>query len=153
MFLGDTMEEQGNEVFSKALDLIKNNGVGFNALKAKGLGLNLVLLALAEVQSKRICNLSNVILLLENKVFDQDSMKNLDGSEAIGHYTMASKALENASNYVKQITNFTDWELLESQLTTVTEDDDSDVKVSEAAKFFLKKVAKLNLSSGVDGII
>lgn len=138
------MEEYNNEVFGKALDLIKNAGTGFNALKAKGLGLNLILLALAEVQSKRICDLSNAVLSLEHKVFNKDVIANLDPNNAVGYYNMASKALDSASDYIKQITNFTDWELLESQLVTIAEDDNPDVMVAEAAKFFLKKVVKLN---------
>lgn len=126
----------------RALSLIKGNDTVDDALETKGLGLHLILLSLAEIQSQRISQMGKLVKQLEEKVFKEDKIKDLNPSEAVAYYKLARKSLEEAYTYVGSVVKGFDWVEVQNRLIGLSAKEvKKDTKLTEVAKVLLKKLS------------
>ena len=132
------------EMFNQALALVKVEGEGIDVLKTRGLGLSMMLLALATVQTKRMGKLGKVVQTLEDRVFKEDEMVDLSGEALVSRYVLATKALGETSDYVGKVVNTIDWNDIQTQLVALTEGQTEKVSIrtAEAATALLKKLSE-----------
>ena len=133
-------------VFEKAKQSICSKGN--KSLKAKKIELSLSQIALADLMSKRMANLSHKVTYLEDKVLEMANSGDLSNTEKIFLHSILSKTLENNTDFVQKVTEHVDWADLEDQLITMSEDKGQKVNldVSRGAEHLLKRLSQLKLA-------
>ncbi|QIG71471.1 hypothetical protein EVB32_359 [Rhizobium phage RHph_TM39] len=109
-----------------AIQLVDRKVNGFNDWRIKEVGLQLALFGLAEVQAKRVSNLSALVYNLESQVFSEDTIRNLEPSKLVGLYKMGVEALNESSSYVRSTLKSIDWGNVEAQLLALAATDPAD---------------------------
>ena len=140
-----------SKLFDESVDLLsdtsKTSSLSTQSLKVKELGLNMMLLGLSEKAAHRINKLSSAIDVLEEELFDEETLENLPEVEKINRYRLALESLDRNIGYIKDTINNTSWEDIETKLlileqTSVsdTDDDNDSEKVEEVALDLIKKL-------------
>lgn len=118
-------------------------------LKAQEIGLNLLLLKLAQKESQRISKLSAIIDLLEDAIFDPSIIEHLTPSEQIVRYQLATQATQNASTYISSAIKNVNWNDIETKilildqegLTTTSGEKTEQTDIQEAALRLLQQLS------------
>lgn len=134
-----------NPTIQNAMNLVTGSEVDLNRWKAKTLGLQMVLLGLAEVQALRVSNLSGTVVKLEKEVFKEENLKDLDLNTLVALYELANKSLNLSSDFIKDTLRRTDWDQFEDQIFDLKEkakaiEHDNTVEVDEVANELLKRL-------------
>lgn len=106
-------------VLDYTVSLLENRGVQVDDWKYKSVALTLSMLALAEVQAKRVSSLARIIDTLESKVFDERSLLQQSPQQLVQLYKIANDSLQKSSEYISDVVAGTDWNKLESELITL----------------------------------
>lgn len=127
------------------MNLVTGSDVDLNRWKAKTLGLQMVLLGLAEVQALRVSNLSGTVVKLEKEVFKEENLKDLDLNTLVALYELANKSLGVSSDFIKDTLRRTDWDRFEDQIFDLKEkakaiEHKDTVEVDEVANELLKRL-------------
>jgi hypothetical protein len=109
-----------------AIKLVDKDVNGFNDWRIKEVGLQLTLFGLAEVQAKRVSNLSALVYNLESQVFSDETIRNLEPSKLLSLYKMGVEALNESSSYVRSTLKSIDWGNVEAQLLALAATDPAD---------------------------
>jgi len=89
-------------------------------VRRKEVGLSLVLLGIAEMQSKRINKLSGVIRKIESRMFDDKTfVESLSPREALALYKTATDTMDTSIKYVTDVMRSVDWTELENRISLV----------------------------------
>lgn len=134
-----------NPTIQTAMNLVTGSAVDMNRWKAKTLGLQMVLLGLAEVQALRVSNLSGTVVHLEERVFQKENLENLTLETLVALYELANKSLGISSDFIKDTLRRTDWDRFEDQIFDLKEkakaiEHDNTVEVDEIANQLLKRL-------------
>lgn len=116
---GDHEPTSITSTIDDAIKLVDRKPEHFQDWRVKELGLQLVLFGLAEVQARRVSNLSSMVYNLEGKVFEDDNIRNLEPSKLLQVYKMGVEALKESSDYVRSTLKSIDWTTVEAQLIAV----------------------------------
>ena len=136
----------------EALAIVDTKAESFNDWKSKGLGLRLVLLGLAEVQSLRLSKLAGMVYEIEGQLLDKEKIRNLEPKQLFHLYQLTSKALVESSDFVERTLRTTDWAEMESGLLQVKakEAASGDSKLDTAtAQEMLTMLAKMQAQQDV----
>lgn len=87
-----------------------------SSLKASEIGLNILLLKLAQAESARIRKLATVIEKLEDSIFDINIIEHLTPSEQIQRYELALQATSSSRAYIAQATKSINWQDIETKI-------------------------------------
>ena len=141
-----------NRTIDNAISLVDKSTKENDAWRNKELGLNLVLLGLAEVNALRVSQLSGVVYNLEQKVFDPDVIEELDPRKVVELYKMGVEALNDSAKYIKSTLSSVNWENLELQLLSIAEgeegSEDSESKdISKVASDLLRQLSSMPSTS------
>lgn len=85
-------------------------------LKAQEISLNLLLLQLAQRESKRIGRLAAVIDKLEEEIFDPEIIPHLTAAEQIQRYQLATQATQVSSGYIRDAIKAVNWNDIETKI-------------------------------------
>lgn len=88
--------------------------------KFKGLGLQLSLLGLAEIQALRVSQLAGMVYNLEKEVFKDKNLREMEPKKIVEMYQMATRALTESANYVKSTIDTVKWADIETQLIALS---------------------------------
>lgn len=136
-----------DSVIEQAKVLVEQRSGSFRNIRAKGVSFQLAQLALAEVFTKRLVKLGNTVTQLEDEVFKETNLQELQPEQIVSLYHMANKSLMHASDYVQKMTNQVDWADLEAQLITLSEDSSEKINldVSRGAEYLLQRLSELQI--------
>lgn len=117
-----------------------------NQLKAKAIGLNLLLFSTAEREAGRIAKMSRCIAKLEDLIFDEELFDMLTPEDQMERYKLAIQTQQASLNYVKLTSdsiNIDDLQtkilLLENQQSNQSDDLVSEEQMQEKARELLTK--------------
>lgn len=133
------------ETIEQGLKIIDNaDSSTISGLKKKELGLQYALLGLAEAHAKRIRNLVPLISMIEENVFNEETIRNFDPSKLVALYQLGTQVLNDSSTYVKSVVKSVDWASIEAQLL-IESDSESDNsannhQLDDAASKLLSKI-------------
>jgi phosphoribosylformylglycinamidine (FGAM) synthase PurS component len=85
------------------------------------------------VNAKRISNLAGRLYLLEDRVFTEQSIMELEPKKVLELYQMSVEAVQNASDYIKNTVKSTDWANIETQLISLANEFESDADEKDSA--------------------
>lgn len=141
------------QTINKALELVKKSGTDYSALRTKGLGLSIALLGLAEIQCERLANLGDVVLRLEQKVFSNETLNDLDAKAIVNLYSMATRSLNESSQYIQTTVQSTKWEEIETQLVQMAVQSrgsktESSIEVAQVAQQLLNLLSQSAIVPG-----
>lgn len=143
-------DDFSNTTMSTAIKLVDREQNEDTAWRSKELGLNLVLLGLAEVQALRLSQLSGLVYQLEQRVFSEETLRDLDARKLIDVYRLGVESLNDAASYVKGAVKSADWEKIELDLMTMSkqtgETSGQQESTAELASVLLAEMAKLKQS-------
>lgn len=105
------------------LDVVNNPEnleiINLRTLKTKELGLQVVLMGLAERNARRICHLDSFMEELEESLFDMEQVEHLSSSEKIERYQLAMQASTASAAYIKGAVSNIDWSSMEIQMLSL----------------------------------
>jgi len=141
-------DDYSNTTMSTAIKLVDREQTSDTAWRSKELGLNLVLLGLAEVQALRLSQLSGLVYQLEQRVFSDETLRELDARKLIDVYRLGVESMNDAAAYVKGAVKAADWEKIELDLMTMAKSESTDTarqgeSTAEIASALLAEMAKL----------
>lgn len=113
--------ETNNLTIEDAVKLIQSS-TGTTSCKNKEIGFHMILLGLAEVNTLRIARLAPVVFQLEKMVFAPDVIQNIDPRGVVELYKLAVNAMTASAESVKATISNMNWETLELQLLSKSED-------------------------------
>ena len=145
-----TMERKklNNNEIKDAVNFLKtgNTTIDREGLKRKEVGLSLVMLSLAEATSRRMTRLTRALEQVEERIFDEENMKNFTPYEIIGLYKLACQSMEKGSDYIKTVVGSLDWGELELQIELASKGKLEGKEVDEIGKNELAESAGSLLS-------
>lgn len=100
----------------QAMGYVDRKADTFESWRIKGLGLQLVLMGLAEVQALRMSKLAGMVISLEDKLMNKEMLRNLEPKQLFSLYRMSTEALESSSNFVERTIKNMNWKEVEGQL-------------------------------------
>jgi len=104
---------------TKALELVEKSAATTEEWRSKSLGLQFVLLGLAEVNALRVKSLSAIVYHLEQKVFDPTTFETLEPRQQMSMYKVATQSLNETSEYVKDTLKHINWAEVENNLVSL----------------------------------
>jgi len=138
----------------QAMGYVDRKADTFEAWRIKGLGLQLVLMGLAEVQALRMSRLAGMVIELEDKLMNKESLRHLEPKQLFSLYRMSTEALDNSSAFVERTLKTVDWKEMEAQLMEANaaeaSNDEEFGGVYEAAGDLLDVLAKAQAVSTKD---
>lgn len=128
----------------QAMGFVDRKADSFESWRIKGLGLQLVLMGLAEVQALRMNRLSGMVISLEEKLMNKEMLRNLEPKQLFSLYRMSTEALEASSTFVERIVKNVNWKEMEAQLmeAQAAETQEGDAGINAAADDLLAVLAK-----------
>ena len=90
--------------------------IDVNQLKAKSIGLNLLLFSTAEREVKRVAKMSRCIEALEDLIFDESVFDMLTPEEQMERYKLAIQTQQASLNYVKTTSDSINIDDLQSKI-------------------------------------
>lgn len=90
--------------------------IDVNQLKAKSIGLNLLLFSTAEREVKRVAKMSRCIEALEDLIFDESVFEMLTPEEQMERYKLAIQTQQASLNYVKTTSDSINIDDLQSKI-------------------------------------
>jgi len=105
-----------NELQSIPSSVAELRSIDFNTLKAQEVGLNLLLLSLAQKQAARVKKLASVIDKLEEHIFDENIITDLTPAEQMQRYQLAIQATQTSTTYIKDTIKSINWDDIESRI-------------------------------------
>lgn len=108
-----------------ATTLAELKGLNLTGLKANEIGLQLLILKIAQREANRIEKLSSVIDALEDQIFNKSIIEHLSPSEQIARYTLALQATQQSSAYINQAVKAINWSDIEMKIMILSESADS----------------------------
>lgn len=112
-------KEEEKSTLEYAMELVRKKGQGYNDWKIKSLGLQFVLLALAEIQSERLIVLSESNKVLEKKVFDEQNLRELSVDGLFRLYKASAESIKDITGYIRETLDRVDWQKIEADLITI----------------------------------
>jgi len=134
-----------------AMDLVRRKGKNYHDWKLKSLGLQFVLLGMAETQSERLFLLTETTRRLEEIVFKEETLRQMEPAEVFKLYKTATDALKDITDYIRTTVDKVDWPKIEADLITLrakTQVSDSGsipADMSALAEFLAKNVKSLGM--------
>lgn len=143
-------EQDRNHTIDAGIKLINSSGQLTSTVRAKSVGLKLVLLGMAEINALRIANLATAAFRLEQRLYSPEVINKLDPRKLLDTYMALSEVLKDSIGYVQGIEKGTNWAEIESQLEALSKLD-TEVKIGEGedatkSKAEVSKVARELLS-------
>ena len=136
------MKTGAQQIFERAFTLLKGNVDHPSQVELKGIGLHLILLGLAEVQSERLSHVALLAKQLEEKVFDPEHINSLEPARAVAYYKLALRSLEEMYKYVGSVVRGFDWVEVQSRLLTIAASKlKEDTQLSQTAKEIVKQLS------------
>ena len=152
-FEDEENETEVSPTMGQAMEFVDRKADNFEAWRIKGLGLQLVLFGLAEVQAQRMGNLSGLVTLLEKKLLNRDMLRTLEPKQIFALYRMSTEALTEASGFVERTVKNINWKEIEAQLLEVSAADattEGDVTVAAAADDLLAILSRASSETQSD---
>lgn len=115
------------QTLEKGLGLVNTSvksDINLKKLKGKEVGLNILLLGMAEIEANRIKFLSEAINTLEKDIFDPLVLENLSDDQKIERYSLALQTVTGSTNFIKNTVNKIDWNAIELNLLSLAESSD-----------------------------
>ena len=136
-----------SDTIEDALTLVDKKADSYEAWKTKGLGLRLVLLGLAELQSRRLKRLAVTVYEIENELLGTERLRDLNSKQLFSLYQLTTKALSESSEFVERTLRNVQWDQMETELLQVeaqkaTQQEDLAFS-TEAAQELLTVLARL----------
>jgi len=114
------------------IDELKN--IDIKSLKVQEIGLNLLLLSLAQKEANRLSKLQSVIEKLEESIFDEELFEHLSPSEQIQRYQLALQSSQNSATYIKGAVKDVNWSDIETKIMILSQESiSSDVTQSNSS--------------------
>lgn len=140
--------EYQSKTINDALELVDKSTGTPDEWRTKGVGLQLVLLGLAEIQALRVSQLGGIVYKLERSIFKEVDLSKLSADKIIDLYEMATDALSASSTYVDKALKSVNWNELESSLLKVAAmnseyNTESSKETTELAEDLLQQISKL----------
>jgi hypothetical protein len=134
-----------NPTIQYGYKLIDREGQQIGDFRARELGLDIVLLGLAEIQASRISKLSSVVELIEDKLIDESVIRELPTDRLLDLYSISKESLDSSRLCIQQVLNKVNWNQLEAQSLMAQSGDMStksspDQDVSRIAREILEKL-------------
>lgn len=104
------------ETIEYASKLVEKEGHSFQDFKTRALGLQLIILGLAEVHAQRISLLSKAAIDLEDKVFSEQHLRSLAPEQYVGMYKLCNESLSRSTDFVKSTLSTVSWDKIEAEL-------------------------------------
>ncbi|BCG50099.1 hypothetical protein [Ralstonia phage RP13] len=126
-------------------------GLNLTNLKASEVGLSLLLLKIAQREAARVTKLSEVIQLLEDKIFDISLFEHLSPQEQMERYQLALQASTQSTSYIKEAIRTVNWSEIETKIMILAQQDqEGSAQLSENAGDLQAAALKLlsQMSSG-----
>jgi hypothetical protein len=125
--------------------LIDREGQQIGDWRTRELGLNIVLLGLAENYARRLSKLSQIVEMIEDKLIDESVIDELPPDRLLGLHRMSRESLDSSYGYIRQVLGSVNWSQFEAQLLTAQSEDKSpksstDQDVSRIAREILKNL-------------
>lgn len=140
-------EEEEKTTLSYAIGLVNRSGKTFTDWRIKGLGLQLTLLGLAEVQAERVDLLSRMVVKLEKNLFSDVKISEMRPDQLLSLYRNATDSLQKSTEYVQHTLKSVDWTKLETDLLAMhiknENESNSDPELANIAHKILGKLAEL----------
>lgn len=94
-----------NEIDTVAADIVSTNvaGININTLRAKQIGMSVVLLNLAVRESERISRVSRILSKLEDDIFDEETLDRLSDADKVERFKLANNIIGNSLNYINAV--------------------------------------------------
>lgn len=147
------MSEELNTL-EKGLNIVTmgRNDLNLSKLKSKDIGLQILMLGLAESAANSVHRLSEAKVKLEKILFDVDVLTSLTDDQKIERYSLALNSISQSANFIKSTTNSIDWNTVEVQLLKMAssgsgEEEFNDISredLSDKASELLKELSKSN---------
>lgn len=96
--------------------------INITNLKVQELGLNLLLMNLAQQESLRIKKLYAVIDKLEDYIFDPSIIEHLSPNEQMQRYELALKSTQSSSTYIKDAIKNVNWSDIETKIMLLSQE-------------------------------
>lgn len=143
------MKMKNNQTIDQALGFVNRSADSFESWRAKGLGLQLVLMGLAEIQALRMSKLANLVVTLENNLMHKEALRDLKPQQLFSLYRITVEALDNSSTFVERVVKNINWKEMEDQLTEakVAETQIIDTGLHETADDLLLLLAQAEANS------
>lgn len=138
-----------NDTINKGITIVdKVDSDSFENMKVKSLGLQVVLLGLAEIQALRVKTLSLAVHDIEKQLFNRSRFADLAPSQLMDLYTRASSSLNEASSYIKSTISTINWAEVEAQLALLSTrsnkiESKDDEQLSKAATDLLAQLSSM----------
>lgn len=128
----------------QAMGFVDRKADSFESWRIKGLGLQLVLMGLAEVQALRMNKLAGMVIGLEEKLMNKEMLRNLEPKQLFSLYRMTTEALDASSTFVERTVKNVNWKEMEAQLmeAQAAEQTEGDAGIHDAADDLLSVLAK-----------
>ncbi len=138
----DVVVNGKNPTIEYGMELLTCNPRASTAILSKQVGLQLVLLGMSELQSKRIANLAVAAYELEQKLYSPEIIQTLDSKKLLSTYQAVSQALQEALSYVNT-TQSMDWTGIDSKLKQLLDSDpDRDKHIDPEAEESQRTISK-----------
>lgn len=125
--------------------------INLPTLKATEVGLNLLLLKIAQREAQRINKLADVVNKLEDAIFDPAIIEHLTPAEQIQRYQLALQSTQGSSNYIKSAITSINWSDIETKIMILDQEsatnnstEGNSVEASDLQAAALKLLQQLN---------
>jgi hypothetical protein len=120
-------------------------------LKASEVGLSLLLLKIAQREAQRITKLSEVISVLEDKIFDISIFEHLSPAEQMERYQLALQASSQSTSYIEKAVRTVNWSEIETKILLLSKEEqegvlDIDAKTGDLQAAALKLLQSISTS-------
>lgn len=138
----------------QAMGFVDRKADSFESWRIKGLGLQLVLMGLAEVQALRMNRLAGMVIGLEEKLMNKEMLRNLEPKQLFSLYRMSTEALEASSTFVERTVKNVNWKEMEAQLmeAQAAETQEGDAGINDAADDLLAVLARAQAQVSQDDV-
>lgn len=120
--INDVIVGGKNPTIEYGMQLLSCDPRSKNAVKAKQIGLQLVLMGMSEIQAKRISNLAVASYELEQKLFSAEILMTIDSKKLLSTYESINNILNESLSYV-QNTSSMNWSQVIESLKELTVED------------------------------
>ena len=123
-----------------AMTYVDTPAVTFSNWKIKDLGLQFLLFGIAELNAKRVVRLAEKVYELEEIVFDEDNLRQLDPKGVLSAYKMGTDALKEATEYISKTRKEMNWDAIQAQLKDMNSDDEVSTENFDMSKIANKLI-------------
>lgn len=110
-----------NDTIDHGITIVdQTDSKNYENMKVKSLGLQVVLLGLAEIQALRVKTLSLAVYEIEKTLFNRSRFADLAPSQLMELYQRATASLTEASGYIKSTISSINWAEVEAQLALLS---------------------------------